>query len=460
MISIAQSGKQISIPEATNNRRVWLRVGTLLDGVSTQPLRDAHVVYDAKQILFVGDAQKSPPPDLLNPGQREPDFNLPDFTLLPGLIEAHAHLFLEGGELNIEKRSDYIKQTPAELLEAAKKRLEKIVRLGVIAVRDAGDKDGVGLALSKLYMTRRRRREEADSSSDNAREIRLLTSAATSNPLMPYLDSPGAAIHHKGRYGSFMGEPIENYSSPRACVEGRVNAGADRIKLISTGIINFKQGAVTTEPQMTSHEISQLVTAAKSFGKQTFAHASGDKGIENVIEGGVDSVEHGFFIREDQFARMRDRQIAWVPTFAPVQEQVDHADIMGWDATIVSNLQRILDQHAASLIKAYEMGVQIIAGSDAGSIGVAHATGFLRELELMERAGLPSLAIINAATGNSANRLGYKEKFGFITPGYLSRFILTRHSPLDGIGNLSKPKHVIFDGIAYESRENPDTAGL
>ncbi|MEO5802973.1 MAG: amidohydrolase family protein [Verrucomicrobiota bacterium] len=425
----------MKIPEATNDRRIWLRVGTLLDGVSTQPLRDAHVVYDAKQILFVGDAKNSPPSELLNPNQREPDLHLPEFTLLPGLIEAHAHLFLEGGELNLDKRAAYIKQTPVELLEAAKKRLEKIVRLGVIAVRDAGDKDGVGLALSKLYMSANR-------------------------PLMPYLDSPGAAIHHKGRYGSFMGEPIENYPSAHACVEGRVTAGADRIKLIPTGIINFKQGAVTTEPQMTAQEVSELVAAAKSFGKQTFAHASGDKGIENVIEGGADSVEHGFFIREDQLARMRDRNIAWVPTFAPVQEQVDHADIMGWDATIVLNLQRILDQHAASLVKAYEMGVQIIAGGDAGSVGVAHATGFLRELELMERAGLPPLAVINAATGNSANRLGYKENFGRIKPGNLSRFILTRHSPLEGVANLAKAKHVIFDGVAYDSGENPDTAEL
>ncbi|MDB6027495.1 MAG: amidohydrolase [Verrucomicrobiales bacterium] len=427
--------QSLSIPAATSDRRVWLRVGTLLDGVSTQPLRDAHVVYDRKQILFVGDAKTPPPPELLNPNQREPDLHAPDYTLLPGLIEAHAHLFLEGGELNLDKRAAYLKQTPLELLESARGRLEKIVRLGIIAVRDAGDKDGVGLCLSKLYMSADR-------------------------PLMPYVDSPGAAIHHKGRYGSFMGDPLENFPSAHACVESRVKAGADRIKLIPTGIINFKQGAVTTEPQMTTQEISELVAAAKSFGKQTFAHASGDAGIERVIEGGADSVEHGFFVREDQLARMRDRQIAWVPTFAPVQEQVDHADIMGWDATIISNLQRILDQHAASLVKAHEMGVQIIAGSDAGSVGVAHATGFLRELELMEAAGVPSWAVINSATGNSANRLGYKEKFGCIKSGYQSRFILTQHSPLERVANLARPKQVIFDGVVYDSGENADTAGL
>ncbi len=421
------------IPEAVDERHVWLRVGTLIDGVSTAPLARANVVYDQAGILFVG--TELPPADVLNAGQREPDADLPDYTLLPGLIEAHAHLFLEGGELNLDKRAAYIKQTPAQLLAAAMPRLEKLVRIGVVGVRDAGDKDGVGLALSKLYTSGKR-------------------------PLMPYLDSPGAAIHHKGRYGSFMGEPLEDCVSLRDCVEKRVNAGADRIKLIPTGIINFKKGAVTTDPQMTTAEVVELVASAKSFHRQTFAHASGDAGIENAVEGGVDSVEHGFFVREDQLARMRDRGIAWVPTFTPVQEQVDHADLMGWDAEIVGNLRRILDQHATSLVKAHQMGVQIIAGSDAGSVGVAHGWGFLYELELMERAGMPSLAVIKAATGASSNRLGFKEKFGQIKPGYLSRFILTKNSPLKGVTNLRKEKLVVFDGTVLESLRETDSQGL
>jgi imidazolonepropionase-like amidohydrolase len=423
------------IPAVTDQRSVWLRVGTLLDGVSTKPLADAHVVYNRKGILHVGAAESLPPSDVVNPGQREPDLDLPDYTLLPGLIEAHAHFFLEGGELNLEKRAAYLKQTPEALLQCAHSRLEKLVRLGVIAVRDAGDKDGVGLALSKLYMS-------------------------GSRPLMPYVDSPGAAIHHKGRYGSFMADAIENHASLRACVESRVNGGADRIKLIPTGIINFKLGKVTAEPQMTTAEVIELVNAAKSFGKQTFAHASGDVGIDRVIDGGADSVEHGFFVREDQLAKMRDRQIAWVPTFAPVQEQVDHADLMGWDAEVVSNLQKILDQHAASLVKAHALGVQIIAGSDAGSVGVAHGVGFLNELELMERAGLPALAVLNAATGNSSSRLGYKEKFGQIKAGYLSRFLLTRHSPLETTVNLRKQKSIVFDGEVFESGGDAEPTGL
>jgi imidazolonepropionase-like amidohydrolase len=422
------------LPAATDGRKIWLRVGTLLDGVGSAPIRGAHVVYDKSTILFVG--ADFPSGNLLNANQAQPDLDLPDYTLLPGLIEGHAHFFLEGGELNLDMRAAYLKQTPDELLRAAKARLEKLVRLGVIAVRDAGDKNGVGLALSKLYASDRR------------------------PTTMPYVDSPGAAIHHKGRYGSFMADPIENCESLRDCVASRVKAGADRIKLIPTGIINFKQGAVTAEPQMTTDEVSELVAAAKSFGKQTLAHASGDVGIQRAIDGGVDSIEHGFFLRDDQLAEMRDRQIVWVPTFSPVQEQVDHADAMGWDAQVVSNLKSILERHAASLIRAHEMGVQIVAGSDAGSCGVAHGVGFLNELELMERAGLSPISVINSATGTSSNRLAFKEKFGQIKSGYRSRFIVTRHSPLETVSNLRKQKWTVFDGDVFESDENFDATGL
>ncbi len=414
---------------------VWLHVGTLLDGTSTVPAQDAHVVYDAAGIRFVGRNGQTPPRELLRTGQAAPDLAEPDATLLPGLIEAHAHLFLEGGELTLDRRAEYLKQDAAGLLASAMPRLEKLVRLGVTAVRDAGDKDGVGLALSKLYQS-------------------------ASRPLMPYLDSPGAAIHHRGRYGSFMGGALEDHASPAACVEARVAAGADRIKLIPTGIINFKQGAVTTEPQMTVEELRQLAAAANTAGRQTFAHASGDAGIERVIEGGIDSVEHGFFVRDDQLARMRDRQIAWVPTFAPVQLQVDEAARYGWDATVVGNLQRILDAHATSLVKAQALGVLIIAGSDAGSCGVAHGTGFLRELELMEQAGLPPWAVLNAATGVSAGRLGYREKFGRIEPGWLSRFILTRHAPLSGVAALRRAKTVVFDGRVLTHDDRFEATGL
>ncbi len=400
----------------------WLQVGALLDGESGQAISDAHILYDASGILSVG--SDAPAPDLCG-GKTGPDLVLPEHTILPGLIEAHAHLFLEGGELDVEKRKAYLQQSPEQLLHRAEERMGQLLRFGVIAVRDAGDKDGVGLALSKA-----------------CRE---------GKPNRPYLDSPGAAIHHRGRYGSFMGRVLEEYATAEECVAARVAEGADRIKLIPTSIINFKKGRVTAKPQMDAAELGAFVHAAKEQGRQTFAHASGDVGIDHVIEAGVDTVEHGFFIRRDQLDLMAERNIAWVPTFAPVQKQIDHAGLMGWDDTCLHNLKAIIEGHESSLRYANDIGVTIIAGSDAGSYGVPHGSGFLDELESMQNAGLSPLQVINAATGNSSKRLDCHQDFGLLKAGYKSRMILTRHRPQDSVTELRKDQLCLFDGQVIHS---------
>src|SRR5688500_10055216 len=88
----------------SKSRPVWLRVGQLIDGASDRPLRDADLVFDAHQIRFVGAGGKTPPRDVLADGQRTPDAILPDVTVLPCLIEAHAHLFLAGAPVNFKER--------------------------------------------------------------------------------------------------------------------------------------------------------------------------------------------------------------------------------------------------------------------------------------------------------------------------------------------------------------------
>jgi imidazolonepropionase-like amidohydrolase len=414
----------------SRERPVWIRVGRLIDGTSGAPTHDVDLVFDAHAIRAVGSGGID--------GQREPDAILPDITVLPCLIEAHAHLFLDGAPVDFAQRDAYLKQqSPASMLARARARWRKIVACGVGAVRDAGDKHGVGLALAK----------------DAKASIGKL--AAT-----PFIDSPGAAIYHKGRYGAFMGEPMEDHASPADCVAARVRAGADRIKLLATGIINFNAGKVTTPPQMSADEIAQLVAAARSHGKQTFAHASGADGVENCIEGGVDTVEHGFFITPDQLARMRDRNIAWAPTFAPVQLQIERAKDLGWSDEVVGHLKRIIDGHRAMLLRANEIGVTILAGSDAGSCGVPHGIGLLQEMAQMEQAGVPAMAVLRAATGASAVRLAFPDPIGRIAPGCRARMIFTRHDPSETVANLLMEKTILFDGAAIRGNDGLDTEGL
>jgi imidazolonepropionase-like amidohydrolase len=412
----ASAAPQIGLDEIarwSRERPVRLRIGRLIDGVSDSSARNVDVVFDAAHIHSVESAAAG----------AEPDSTLPDYTLLPCLIEAHAHLFLDGAPVNFQQRENYLKESPQWMLDRARGRWPKILAHGVGAVRDAGDKHGVGLALAA----------EAKCSVGH-----LATT--------PYIDSPGAAIHHRGRYGAFMGQPLEDHDSSADCVAARVAAGADRIKLLVSGIINFKVGQVTTPPQMSIEEVREIVAAAKQHGRQTFAHASGTEGVEHSIEGGVNTVEHGFFITEEQLRKMRDRQIAWVPTFAPVQLQIDRAKDLGWSDEIVGHLKRIIDAHQKMLRRARELGVTMVAGSDAGSCGVPHALGLLQEMHQMEQAGLPAMAVLKSATSTSAATLAFPEKIGRIAPGYRSRFILTRHDPLETVANLQKDKTIFFDG--------------
>lgn len=418
---------------APRSGTVWLRVGRLFTGRDPSSLRDAHLVYDSARIIHA--AAAAPAAHLVRPGQIQPDLDLPEFTALPGLTDAHTHLFLEGGEENPSDRAEYLKLSPTELHVRASSRLARLVALGVIAVREAGDKVGVGLALQARWRS-------------------------TTRGVMPYVDTPGAAINHAGRYGSFMARPTEEQGTPEATVAERVAAGAHRIKLLATGIINFERGAVTAKPQMSAAELTQFATAARAHGRQTMVHCSGNDGVANCIAARVDSIEHGYFIDDDQLAQLRDLDLAWVPTFAPVQYQVDHASQLGWSNVVRDNLRRILDGHASRLVRAVQLGVRVVAGSDSGSHGVPHGWGFLQELELMQRAGLSAVQVLYSATGAGAARLGYAEKFGTLTVDAAPRFLLTDQDVLTDVGRLRAPKTVVFDGAVHATGDDPSVPGL
>ena len=418
---------------------VWITVGTLLDGSSRAPWRDAHLVYDTGAIRHVGGPDHPPPRECLGPGRSEPHLRLPGWTVLPGLVDAHAHLVLEGGETDPEHRRRHLRQSPPALLDDARRRARRLVGLGVTAVRDAGDNKGVGLTLS--------------------RECRRAAAPGAAAPPLPWIESPGPALHHRGSYGAFVGEAIEDHRSLVDCVASRVHSGAQRIKLLVSGVIDFELGRVDVPPQMSAEEVAALAGAARARGRPVFAHASGPEGIGHALAGEIESVEHGYFVTHEQLTRMRDRRIAWVPTFAPVQAQIDHAGALGWRTPVIDQLRRILDDHARSLVHAAAIGVTVLAGSDAGSYGVPHGRGLLRELALMERAGMGSLDVLSAATGTSADHLELGEGWGRLRPGRGARFILTERSPLETVAHLDRDAVVVFDGQPVDPPD-PSRPGL
>jgi imidazolonepropionase-like amidohydrolase len=404
----------------------WIVVGQLLDARNRRILKGAHLVYNRHQILHVG---TEAPEVALSNGLEAPDLTLLEYTALPGLIEGHSHTFLEGAELVAGQRAEYQRQDALTLYQKAEARLHTMARMGIIAMRDGGDKDGVGLRLSKL------------------------TAADDCAPFTARVFSPGAGIHRQGRYGAFFATPLEDHADIESCVQARVMEGADHIKIVPTGIINFAKGEVLAKPQFNVGEIQQFKRAAHAHHRHLMAHASGEVGVGFAIDGGVDTVEHGFFISDDQLASMRDKEISWVPTFTPVQVQLDHADIMGWTGEALDNLRRILDKHARSLQRAIAMGVNVLVGSDSGSCGVAHGTGLFYEMELLEKAGMPTLDILCQATHGNNCALTRKQPFGSLDTGFKPRFFVTQGNPLETVRNLHRERLVVFDGEAESSAE-------
>jgi imidazolonepropionase-like amidohydrolase len=400
----------------------WLVVGKLLDARNRQIAKNAHLVYSSKRILYCG---VEAPPAIRVAGCARLD--LPSFTALPGLIDGHTHIALAGADMDAVQRTAYQSQDPLILLRLALERVQTIAKLGVIAMRDGGDKDGIGFAIKRL----------------SAGTDAVTVSASVS--------SPGAGIHRRGRYGAFFSRPVEDSPDIDSCVQGRVEAGAEHIKIVPTGIINFAKGAVIAAPQFQTAEIQEFKIASAKRDRHLMAHASGDVGIGYAIDGGADTIEHGYFITDEQLAKMRDQNISWLPTFAPVQEQVDHADIMGWEEPILSTLKRILENHARSFQKALLLGVNVLVGSDAGSWGVAHADGLVREMELMQAAGMNSLDVLCQATFGNCRSLSNNDLIGSLDEGQLPRFILTEHDPLRTVSALHRQRYVVFDGQVFDS---------
>ncbi|MBI4987704.1 MAG: amidohydrolase family protein [Rhodocyclales bacterium] len=330
--------------------------------------------------------------------------------LMPGLVDAHVHLFLDGGPTDAKERAEHLKQPLDKLVEAARASARQSLECGVTLVRDAGDRHGVN--------------------------NRIRGEARTPSAGFPRVRSGGLGVKRAKRYGAFMAADVDDPDSIRDSVAALARSN-DEIKLILTGIIDFEAGAVTDEPQFTLEEARLIVETARACGRLTFAHCSGRLGLAIAVAAGVGSIEHGFFMDRETLSIMRDGQIAWTPTFSPVHFQWARPEAVGWSPQTVGNLRRILDDHARHLQLAHEMGVTLLLGTDAGSMGVRHGHAVFEEIERFVEAGLSLETALRAATSAA------RRHFGLASP-VLARggefdALLLDASPFDDMANLQRP---------------------
>lgn len=349
--------------------------------------------------------------------------------LLPGLVDAHVHLFLNGKSTDSRLRSDHLRQPLESLMQAGRIGARQALACGVTMVRDAGDRHGIN----------NRVRDEARDPVNG----------------LPQVRSGGQGVKRPKRYGAFMARDVEDADAIRASVT-ELAKSADEIKLILTGIIDFDAGAVTDEPQFDVESTKLVVDTARACGKNTFAHCSGSKGLAIAANAGVGSIEHGFFMDRETLGIMADKGIAWTPTFCPVYFQWAHPELVGWSPQTVGNLRRIIDSHAEHVRLAQQMGVTLLLGTDAGSMGVEHGYSIFEEINRYVEAGLSLDATLTAATAGARRHFGIEH--ARLEQGAQFDAILTADSPFEDISTLRKPT-MIWPGQAPEHESSSSHQG-
>lgn len=343
---------------------------------------------------------------------------------MPGLVEAHAHLFLDGGELDVAKRNEHLKSDIGTFKSVARDNLRRSLESGVTVIRDAGDIHGVNVAIRE--------------------ETRHAAAA------VPFIRAAGRAIRKMKKYGSFMAVEVQDAASIVDAVD-RLAPVADDLKVLLTGIIDFEKGAMKGGVQFEEAEACLITAEAKRRGRTTFVHCSGLEGLRIAVQAGFDTIEHGFFMTEEILDGMAAKGLAWVPTFCPVYRQYERPELAGWNAETVRRLEEILDNHSRHIALAWKKGVRIVAGSDAGSYGVPHGLSLVEELVHMRRAGMPLEAVLASATSVPRALWGYEG--GVIRRDARADMAVFDKSPVEGLENLFQCREVVLGEHVWSRAE-------
>jgi len=384
---------------------VVIRRGTLIDGTGRDPLPRSAIVVEGDSIVAVGSESEV---------SWSPDAQIMDAEgkwVLPGFIDVHAHMIAY--EYDLEKRLT----TPASLtVLKTMKNLRATLEAGVTTVRDAGGVDlGIKMAVEQELIPGPRL------------FISIVPLTQTGGLFDLYLGS-GAKLDTTnmiGRVRHFCG----GVETLRQTVRELLLAGADVIKICTTGSVYSKPGSVPA-PQFTPEEIETVVYEARAAGKRTMTHAEGGVGLRNAVRAGIDSIEHGFYLSDEDIALMLEKGTFLVPTLAcnyGILKVIERDPTAGIHEQSVRVAKEITADHAESFRRAAEAGVKIAMGSDA--FGWDQGEN-LFELELMVRSGFSPMQAIMAGTRFAAQCLGVENRLGTLTPGKIADVLVVDGDPL------------------------------
>lgn len=347
---------------------------------------------------------------------------LPGATLMPGMIEGHAHLLLY--PYNETSWNDQVlKESDAYRVARGTVHAKNTLMAGFTTVRDLGS-EGAGYA-----------------------DIGLKKAIDDGVIPGPRMIVAGRAIVATGSYGPkgfdtdfevMLGAEPADGNNLIKVVRDQIGKGADVIKVYA----DYRWGAKgEAAPTFSIEELKLIVETTKSSGRLTVAHASTKEGMRRATLAGVATIEHGDEGDEEIFKLMKDHNVAFCPTLAAGDAILQYN---GWKKGIDPEPERI-KQKKTSFQSALKSGVVIVAGGDVGVF--AHGDN-ARELMLMKEYGMDELSILRSVTSGNARAL-HLEKLGEIKPGFIADFIAIKGDPQKNIDELKKVIFVMKDGIIY-----------
>lgn len=343
--------------------------------------------------------------------------HLTGLTLMPGMVDCHVHFSMDGENLlqaitNWDLQPDLVTQ---KACQAAMDYLSA----GVLAVRDGGDNMNIGLSIR------------------NSINKGLIPG--------PLVTATGRAIFRRGRYGAFLGPGVGNLEEALSQLELFRDEGIDQLKVVVSGLVSFKEFGTVGPVQFSVTELQAIVDKAHSLGLKVMAHASSAPAVETAVRAGVDSVEHGYFLQSRQLELMARRGTAWIPTLAPLGNLI-HQNHLPYEGADMNVIRRTFEIQLVRVKEAYDMGITLGIGTDAGANHVPHGSSYTDELNYYALAGLNIKAILQIAIAQSACILGRGQELGTVSEGKKPFLIGVCGSPFASINRLKNPEMVILPG--------------
>jgi len=396
---------------------IVLHAARLLDIEAGRVVSPGEVLVEGQKIVAAGSS-------VTHPAGAE-TVDLGDTTLMPGLIDAHVHLFLHPGAEDLQTVMESVPERTIMATLAAKADL----MAGFTAERDMGT-EGAGSADTAV-------REAIDSGKIPGPHMRVSGNAI--NILGGHEDAmhfnPEQHVLPNATYANTADELV-------AVIRQQIKDGADFIKIYETGRDFFKDGQFHTIVQYTEPQLAQAVAETARLQTRVAVHCEGEPAALFAAQAGVASIDHADQLGDETMRLMREKQIYAVPTFTIQEYFAAHAS----SPEGAAQERHLLEYHAQQFRIQLEHGVPMAVGSDVGPF--PHGTQ-ARELELMVEYGMKPVDVLKADLLNGARLLDWEHEIGVLKPGYDADIIAVPGNPLDDIHVLKEVSFVMKDGIVY-----------